>query len=97
METPTAVEQLCYRLGMQLVCETTTIPKKDGGYDLSHSVHCPMFPTLPRWLKPVWAQFKPRVINLAAPTAKQWVQRALRRTSETEEEAGHGYTQPPLL
>ena len=97
METPTAIEQLCYRLGTQLTCETTTIPKKDGGYDLSHSVHCPMFPTLPRWLKPVWAQFKPRVINLSAPNAKMWVQKALRRMTAPQEEAEHGYTQLHLL
>lgn len=97
METPTAIEQLCYRLGTQLVCEHTTTPRKDGGYDLSTSFHTPQFPVLPRWLKPVWLQFKPRVEHLAAPSVKMWVQKALRRMTATEKEAGDGFTQLPLL
>lgn len=97
METPTAIEQLCYRLGTQLTCEYTSVPRKNGGYDLNTAYHCPQFPTLPRWLKPVWSQFKPRVINLAAPSAQMWVSKALRRMTAAEEEAGDGYAQLPLL
>lgn len=97
MAIPKAVEHLCYKLADQLTCEYTSTPRKNGGYDLNTAYHCPQFPSLPRALKPVWGQFKPRLLGLAAPSREKWLARAIRRVTMTPEEVGDGYVQLPLL